>query len=788
MKTRYLIPLIAGIAASLTSYAQCTVTMNYLGGGCNNTSGSMNALTGFTNCPGANTISWTWAFSNGVTGSQVTTGTQFQIPIQPVPGASQVCFEATVLNSNIEILTTVEQCFPVNPNPVIVTADVIQNASGCGLNDGCVMLSVTGGVPPYTWWFGGVNSQTPLNTSPAQVCNLAAGSHYVIVSDSNGCTTTHTFAVPANTPTGLSGLVFNDLNGNGTQGTGTLAEPAVAGLEFFIVEAGITVYSGSNGYFYVPGLEQGTYTIQYAGDDSTWELNAPFVVQAPGCISIPVQSTVDVYAQNSGLVGWGNTLHCQNGMNAGIWLANSGNAPFSGQITLTGPSNLTYVNTTSGVPASSQNSGTVTWDITSHAPGVLLNYAAHINGPGTSFIGQSFPITISIVLYDGDGNVFYQHSWTINPVVTCAYDPNDKLCMPEGYADPHFILADTDLTYTIRFQNTGNAPAEDVRIEDQLDTEHLDLSSFEPVAASHDYYTTVSPEGLVQFHFDNIMLPDSTNNEAESHGYVMYRIRPLTDVNPGDVIHNFAAIYFDLNEPIITNETWHTIYTCSQLEAESDPLEYCFVDIMSVVNETEYVETYSWSWNGEELSSDAAFFGYASQEGLNQLTLTLSNPLCEVSTPREVFVHPLPDVTLTVEDGLVTASPAGTCTWSIDGVEIEGLQGSSIEASADGLYTVELTDENGCSGIASVTVVNVGERSHAAMRVYPNPLTEQSRIELPQGVWDVYLTESTGREIMRFTGVSGTIVPALPSLAPGVYSIRASGDSGRMLTTLVVIR
>jgi hypothetical protein len=57
----------------------------------------------------------------------------------------------------------------------------------------------------------------------------------------------------------------------------------------------------------------------------------------------------------------------------------------------------------------------------------------------------------------------------------------------------------------------------------------------------------------MEFKFENILLPDSNSNEPLSHGFVRYRIQPKTNLSAGDSITNFAAIYFDFNEPVITN-------------------------------------------------------------------------------------------------------------------------------------------------------------------------------------------------------------------------------------------
>jgi hypothetical protein len=50
------------------------------------------------------------------------------------------------------------------------------------------------------------------------------------------------------------------------------------------------------------------------------------------------------------------------------------------------------------------------------------------------------------------------------------------------------------------------------------------------------------------------MLPASSVNEPESHGYIVYRIQPKSDVVVGETIHNTASIYFDYNLPVLTND------------------------------------------------------------------------------------------------------------------------------------------------------------------------------------------------------------------------------------------
>lgn len=139
-----------------------------------------------------------------------------------------------------------------------------------------------------------------------------------------------------------------------------------------------------------------------------------------------------------------------------------------------------------------------------------------------------------------------------------SYDPNDKQGFPNGYGNQHFIEPGTDITYLVRFQNTGTDTAFTVVIRDTLSA-WLDPATLRPGAASHPYTWELTGPGALAVHFDNILLPDSNVNEAASHGFVQFRISQRAGVPLSTVIENDAAIFFDYNAPVSTNTTYHTV-------------------------------------------------------------------------------------------------------------------------------------------------------------------------------------------------------------------------------------
>lgn len=139
-----------------------------------------------------------------------------------------------------------------------------------------------------------------------------------------------------------------------------------------------------------------------------------------------------------------------------------------------------------------------------------------------------------------------------------SYDPNDKQGFPIGYGNARYIKPGTEIEYTIRFQNTGTDTAFTVAIRDTL-SQWLDLTSVEVGASSHNYRWSVAGPNILTFDFPDILLPDSNVNQAGSQGFIRFRLRPKAITPLETDIFNRAAIYFDFNDPVITNTTQHRI-------------------------------------------------------------------------------------------------------------------------------------------------------------------------------------------------------------------------------------
>ncbi len=184
-----------------------------------------------------------------------------------------------------------------------------------------------------------------------------------------------------------------------------------------------------------------------------------------------------------------------------------------------------------------------------------INLVMNVNGPMDNppiNIGDylGYKATIYPVVDDETPN---DNKFELKQQVVGSLDPNDKTCLQGESVGPE--TAGEYVHYLIRFENTGNYPAENIVVKDVIDTEKFEVSTLRALNGSHEFYSRIK-ENVVEFIFENINLPfDDQNND----GYVLFKIKTKPELQLGDTFSNEAAIYFDYNFPVITNEYITTI-------------------------------------------------------------------------------------------------------------------------------------------------------------------------------------------------------------------------------------
>lgn len=231
--------------------------------------------------------------------------------------------------------------------------------------------------------------------------------------------------------------------------------------------------------------------------------------------------------------------------------ANLGNQPIaSGTITYTCDAGTTIA-TVSQTGTTSIPNG-FTYDFTNLLPFETRAIVVNLNVPTipTVAIGDLLTNTVTITPPTGD-LVVTNNAGASTQAIVAAYDPNDKV---EAHGEKiRFASFSSDeyLYYTIRFENTGNISAINVRVNDVLDSK-IDETSVKMVNASHAY--TLDRIGTnLSWKFENIQLPVSIADTDTGKGYITFKAKLKPGFAIGDIIPNFASIYFDTNPAIITN-------------------------------------------------------------------------------------------------------------------------------------------------------------------------------------------------------------------------------------------
>lgn len=330
-------------------------------------------------------------------------------------------------------------------------------------------------------------------------------------------------------------------------------------------------FTGGEGFYSFDLVPYGNYTV---GVDTG---NLPFSVNCPNNSYYPViLSATDSLSYSNNFA-----FKCRiQGFDLGVQsMVNTGNVPrpnaitllntvagdmsqiygahcatgISGQVQIIFSGPLNYAGAAAGaLMPTTINNDTIIWAIADFG---TINDASAFNlrfkidsfaTPGTS---ACFTVNVTPVAGDyNPGNNTLNYCFTI----VDALDPNEKEVYP--------TQVDTGgwLTYTVRFQNTGTAAAVNIKVTDTLDAS-LDPASFKLLAFSAPNLTQIFGN-VVVFNFPNINLPDSAAvGDSASRGFVQFMIKVSSGVPYGTITGNTASIYFDLNNPVVTNTAYDSV-------------------------------------------------------------------------------------------------------------------------------------------------------------------------------------------------------------------------------------
>ena len=534
-------------------------------------------------------------------------------------------------------------------------------------------------------------------------------------------------------------------------------------------------------------LPDGTHTIEYGTyNPAMWTATNPTVQ------SIPVSNGIaDAEEINLGYSPTGITHQLElslvktNGMCGGnqwfqLTILNNGNTAASGSVEL--QLDDLFIYNTSNPVAVDVSGNTITWSFNNVQPTMTAVYYVNAFAPTSDFIGASIEHEILAMVEDEFGDVTDSFSQSESYLLECSYDPNYIEVTPTGWIEAGFVLNDTELEYTIHFQNVGNTTATNVRIENTLPSQ-LDWQTLQPIAWSHDIAEMhIDNTGRLFVNFDNIMLPDSTNDEPNSHGFITYKIMMNENLSPLTEIENTAEIFFDLNEPVVTNTTLNTIMECDGLADFTFDFDSGCPGTYVLGNaDSDLGETYSWTIESNEVSTGTNLYTALMESDEYEIMLHVTNPLCDVSSTQTFTVHEVIPPVITLNGNELTASGSGDFQWMWNDEILEGETSSIHIAVNDGEYTVSLLDENGCYSVSEeINYVEIAENPQpTTFHIQPNPVTDFFTIQFSSfNAGDEFVVmDAMGRVVMKEQITSKEIRVDASSWAIGVYEIRTSNNS-----------
>ncbi|MCB0521568.1 MAG: T9SS type A sorting domain-containing protein [Saprospiraceae bacterium] len=404
----------------------------------------------------------------------------------------------------------------------------------------------------------------------------------------------------------VKGRTFWDIDGDGVLGAG---DYPFTNRKAELLPSGTLIYSNQEGRFYLQGLP-GTNHLTTT-PDTIWQLTTTpdtFEFELPAPATSPeylfgFKALVDTLQPE--IILQTNTTRC--GFGARQWgiVNNAGTTLMSGTVVYT-PDNLTVVNSLEPPPAAVMG-GRYYFDFENIPPGGNFTFKADLTMPGVAWQDSTLVFDMEVYANNPLGVQVDTLQLEQPTILTCAYDPNDKLVVPAGIGVLGLLEeAPAYFTYTIRFQNTGSDTAFTVRLKDQLHP-LLDRATLKPVAASHPFLAKTGADGMLEVLFENILLPDSTTDFTGSQGFFTFTIEPFEISTPGTKITNQARIYFDYNPPIETNRVSSLIGYELSVQLPNENLIRCGGDTLLL--EPEILSTFDsvavhWEKDGEWWSAE----------------------------------------------------------------------------------------------------------------------------------------------------------------------------------------
>lgn len=187
--------------------------------------------------------------------------------------------------------------------------------------------------------------------------------------------------------------------------------------------------------------------------------------------------------------------------------------------------------------------------------------------------------------------------------------------------------------------------------------------------------------------------------------------------------------------------------------------------------------------------------------GVYDVTLitTSATGMDTLTLPGYITVNPTPPFPVITQAGYtLTSSPADTYQWQLNSSDIPGATNQSYDVLQSGLYTVIVSDTNGCSNSASreVQITGIEVITDQDITVYPNPSDGNFIIHF-SGIsalesFTMSVLNTLGQEVYvseeKIPDASFTTEIDLRGMSKGVYVIQLKTENFIMVKKLLILQ
>ena len=623
------------------------------------------------------------------------------------------------------------------PPPLSISISNVSNVTCHGGSDGTALVSVTGGIPPYSYnW-----SNSTAQTGPAAV-NLLAGSYMVSVTDANGCIAT--VSINITEPQAVNASINSSIN--------VLCNSWASGSANVSVTGGISPYS----YIWntIPAQMSPTATNLSAGS---------YVVTVSDVNGCTDTAGISITQPNSMLVSLSvSNPFCTGGTN-GSATANvtGGTAPYTFTWN-TIPTQTTATATslapgTYSVTISDANGCTSTASATIAMPSTSLNASIVSASPVLCYGSNNGSATAAV----SGGTAPYSYFWNSSPFQVGA--------SASGLSAGNYVVTVTD--------NNGCSDTAHVTITQPsapLNTQTGAITHVTCHDGQNGNASTIVTGGIAPYSFNWGTNPSQTTSSAMSLAAGTYVVT-VTDANGCTTSQSVT-----ITQPTKVNATIISTTNVS-----------CFSGSNGIVTVAASggIFPYTYQWNTTPTQSTAT----ASNLSAGQYTVTVTDVNGCTTTTAATITHPnVLNATTTVSNLFCAGGNNGSATAVVSGGaqpysyswSTTPLQTSASASNlSPGSYTVLITDALGCTTYAtamialpsSPVIASIGSTVH--VNCYGEPTGAASALTTGGTAPYSYIWNSTPFQ----TTATAT------NLLAGAYSVIVTDNNGCSDTANVTI-